>query len=147
MAKNINLTNMHCFSSDGKLKKYNTINDILNEYYDFRLEAYQKRKIHLIKTLKENIQIENSKLLFIKAVTSNKLKLYQMDDDKIIKEMDKMKLYKNNGYDYLLNMSIRGITKNKINDLDNKINELRKSLNKLNKLSTKDLWIQDLKTI
>ena len=147
LAKNINLTNMHCFSSDGKLKKYNTINDILNEFYDFRLEAYQKRKIHLIKTLKENIQIENSKLLFIKAVTSNKLKLYQMDDDKIIKEMDKMKLYKNNGYDYLLNMSIRGITKNKINDLDNKINELKKSLNKLNKLSTKDLWIQDLKTI
>jgi DNA topoisomerase II len=147
LAKNINLTNMHCFSSDGKLKKYNTINDILNEYYDFRLEAYQKRKIHLIKTLKENIQIENSKLLFIKAVISNKLKLYQMDDDKIIKEMNKMKLYKNNGYDYLLNMSIRGITKNKINDLDNKINELKKSLNKLNKMSNKDLWIQDLKII
>ena len=147
LSKNINLTNMHCFSSDGKLKKYNTINDILNEYYDFRLEAYQKRKIHLIKTLKENIQIENSKLLFIKAVTSNKLKLYQMDDEKIIKELDKMKLYKNNGYDYLLNMSIRGITKNKINELDNKINELKKSLNKLNKMSNKDLWIQDLKRI
>lgn len=147
LAKNINLTNMHCFSSDGRLKKYNTINDILNEYYDFRLEGYQKRKIHLIKTLKENIQIENSKLLFIKAVTSNKLKLYQLDDDKIIKELDKMKLYKNNGYDYLLNMSIRGITKYKINELDNKINELKKFLNKLNKLSTKDLWIQDLKTI
>jgi len=70
-----------------------------------------------------------------------------MDDEKIIKEMDKMKLYKNNGYDYLLNMSIRGITKNKINDLDNKINELKKSLNKLNKMSNKDLWIQDLKII
>jgi DNA topoisomerase-2 len=147
LSRNINLTNMHCFSSNGKLKKYNTINDILNEFYNFRLEAYDKRKINLIKTLKENILIENSKLQFIKAVISNKLKLYQMEDDKIIKELDKMKLYKINGYDYLLNLSIRGITKNKIKDLEIKINEIKKELNKINKFSSKDLWINDLNKI
>ena len=66
LIKNINLTNMHCFSTEGVLTKYTTINDILSEYYEFRLEGYQKRKINLTKSLKENILIESSKLQFIK---------------------------------------------------------------------------------
>ena len=70
-----------------------------------------------------------------------------MEDDKIIRELDKMKLYKNNGYDYLLNLSIRGITKNKINDLESKINEIKKELNKINKLTSNDLWKNDLNKI
>ena len=144
LIKNINLTNMHCFSTEGVLTKYTTINDILSEYYEFRLEGYQKRKINLTKSLKENILIESSKLQFIKAVISNKLKLYQMNDEQIIQSLDEMKLYKINNFDYLLNLSIRGITKNKINELDNKINQFKNALNKLSKLTNKDLWIQDL---
>ena len=67
-----------------------------------------------------------------------------MKDNKIITELDKMKLYKKNGYDYLLNMSIRSMTKTKIKSLENLINELKKQLSKINRLSNKDLWIQDL---
>jgi DNA topoisomerase II len=147
LTKNINLTNMHCFASDGNLKKYTNINDIMNEFYDFRLDAYQKRKENLIKVLKEKIEIDSSKAKFIQAVISNKLKLHKLDDNKINSELDKMKLYKKEGYDYLLNISLRGITKNKISDLENKIVEFKKELSKLNKLSNKDLWINDLKRV
>ena len=70
-----------------------------------------------------------------------------MEDNKIITELDKMKLYKKNGYDYLLNMSIRSMTKTKIKSLENLINELKKQLSKINRLSNKDLWIQDLQLI
>lgn len=147
LTKNINLTNMHCFASDGNLKKYTNINDIMSEFYDFRLDAYQKRKENLIKVLKEKIEIDSSKAKFIQAVISNKLKLHKLDDNKINSELDKMKLYKKEGYDYLLNISLRGITKNKISDLENKIVEFKKELSKLNKLSNKDLWINDLKRV
>ena len=58
-----------------------------------------------------------------------------------------MKLYNKNGYDYLLNMSIRSMTKTKIKSLEDLINELKKQLSKLSRLSNKDLWIQDLESI
>ena len=138
---------MHCFSIDGKIKKYKSIGVILNEFYEFRLEAYQKRKLHLIKTLKEKIEIETSKSKFIFANITNKIKLHQMDDNKIIVELNKMKLYNKNGYDYLLNMSIRSMTKTKIKSLEELINQLKKQLSLLNRQSNKDLWIQDLKSI
>lgn len=144
LTKNINLTNMHCFASDGNLKKYTNINDIMNEFYEFRLEAYQKRKDNLIKVIKEKIEIDSSKAKFIAAVITNKLKLYKLEDNKITSELDKMKLYKKEGYDYLLNIPMRGMTKSKINDLENKISEFKKELSKLSKLSNKDLWINDL---
>ena len=138
---------MHCFASDGNLKKYNSINDILNEFYEFRLDAYQKRKNNLIKVLKEKIEIDTSKSKFIEAIINNKLKLHKLEDNKISLELDKMKLYKKDGYDYLLNIPMKGMTKNKINELQNKINEFKKELNKLNKLSNKDLWINDLNNL
>ena len=108
---------MHCFASDGNLKKYNSINDIFNEFYEFRLDAYQKRKNNLIKVLKEKIEIDTSKSKFIEAIISNKLKLHKLEDNKISLELDKMKLYKKDGYDYLLNIPMKGMTKNKINEL------------------------------
>ena len=144
LTKNINLTNMHCFASNGNLRKYTNINDIMNEFYEFRLEAYQKRKDNLIKVIKEKIEIDSSKAKFIAAVITNKLKLHKLEDNKINSELDKMKLYKKEGYDYLLNIPMRGMTKSKINDLENKINEFKKELSKLSKLSNKDLWINDL---
>ena len=145
LTKNINLTNMHCFSSNGILRKYNAVNDIIKEFYDFRLEAYQKRKDNLIKSLKIKIQIENSKMKFISSVISNKIKLYKIDDDNLMKELNKLKLYKKDeSYDYLLNIPLRGITKSKINELNNKISLLKKELAKISKLSSKDLWINDL---
>ncbi len=147
LTKNINLTNMHCFASNGNLKKYNSINDILNEFYEFRLDAYQKRKNNLIKVLKEKIEIDTSKSKFIEVIINNKLKLHKLEDNKISLELDKMKLYKKDGYDYLLNIPMKGMTKNKINELQNKINEFKKELNKLNKLSNKDLWINDLNNL
>jgi DNA topoisomerase-2 len=144
LTKNINLTNMHCFASNGNLRKYTNINDIMNEFYEFRLEAYQKRKDNLIKVLKEKIEIDSSKAKFIASVITNKLKLHKLEDNKITYELDKMKLYKKEGYDYLLNIPMRGMTKSKINDLENKISEFKKDLAKLSKLSNKDLWINDL---
>ena len=70
-----------------------------------------------------------------------------MEDDKIIKTLDMMKLYKKEGYDYLLNMSFKSITKTNIKKLEEKINYLKKELNKLNKLTSKDMWLEELNNI
>ena len=35
---------MHLYSLNGSIKKYNSIKDILREYYDERLSMYGKRK-------------------------------------------------------------------------------------------------------
>ena len=147
LTKKISLTNMHCFSSEGKLKKYNSALEILQEFYEIRLVAYEKRKEFLIKNLKELINIEESKQKFILAIINNKLQLHKLDDDKINNKLDSMKLFKVNNYDYLLNMPSRSLTKSNIQNLEIKISKLKKELDKIKKLSAKQIWLNDLSKI
>lgn len=41
----INTSNMICFDPEGKIKKYNSPEQILEEFYPLRLAYYQKRKV------------------------------------------------------------------------------------------------------
>lgn len=41
----INTSNMVCFDSEGKIKKYTTPEEILIDFYDIRMEYYHKRKV------------------------------------------------------------------------------------------------------
>lgn len=41
----INTSNMMCFDFDGKIKKYNSPEEIIEDFYPVRLAWYQKRKV------------------------------------------------------------------------------------------------------
>ena len=45
----INTSNMICFDLDGKIKKYNSPEEIVEDFYPVRLAYYQKRKVSLSK--------------------------------------------------------------------------------------------------
>ncbi|CAI2189641.1 7136_t:CDS:2, partial [Funneliformis geosporum] len=45
----INTSNMVCFDGRGRIKKYSSAEEILREFYDYRLEYYFKRKEHMLK--------------------------------------------------------------------------------------------------
>ena len=41
----VNTSNMMCFDSECKIKKYNSPEEIIEEFYPVRLAYYQKRKV------------------------------------------------------------------------------------------------------
>lgn len=45
LAGNLSITNMVCFDPLGKIKKYSTPEQILDDFFDVRLAYYQKRKV------------------------------------------------------------------------------------------------------
>lgn len=44
----INTSNMMCFDFDGKIKKYNSPEEIIEDFYPVRLAWYQKRKVRAL---------------------------------------------------------------------------------------------------
>ena len=44
----LSLTNMVLFDQNGKIKRYTSIEEILNTFYDLRLELYDKRKVYML---------------------------------------------------------------------------------------------------
>jgi len=51
LTSKINTNNMICFDFEGKIKKYNLLEEIINKFYPKRLAYYQKRKAHMRRLL------------------------------------------------------------------------------------------------
>ena len=66
--------------------------------------------------------------------------------DDIVKQLDKIEkiIKQDDSYNYLLNMSISSITKEKMVDLKEKVGELKNLIIELKATSEKDMWLKDL---
>ena len=45
LTSKVNTGNMMCFDFDGKIKKYNAPEEVIEDFYPIRLKYYQKRKV------------------------------------------------------------------------------------------------------
>ena len=73
LTTSINIKNMVLFSPEGKLKKYNSIEEILETFYNLRLQFYHTRKEYMISVLKKEVATLSNKARFIKMVIEDEL--------------------------------------------------------------------------
>lgn len=71
--KKLNIGNMHLHDIEGKIKKYDTIDDILQDFYKFRYNKYVERKAAYLRILEHVMNIIKWKVKFIKYVINGKI--------------------------------------------------------------------------
>lgn len=150
LTKNIASTNMYLFDSNNKLKKYNSIIDILEEFYDIRLKYYDLRKKFLLSKLEGDISILESKMKFINLVITKKIDIFNKPKDKvisIIRENKLMPLKDEPEYDFLIKMSFYSLTKEKIDELKKILDSKNKEYNTLKNKTAKRMWLDDLESL
>lgn len=138
-----------CYTSlneDNKVIEYNSVQEILENYYKIRYEYYQKRKDLLIKKLTDKIVLEVSKYTFIKSVIDETIILKNKSVEQIEKQLNKIQYInkQNDSYDYLLNMPMSSITKEKYMKLKETIKNLKAELDTIKSLTIEDMWKTDL---
>jgi len=143
----IHLTNMVLFGKDHKLQKFHSISDIFETFCEERYEFYEKRKTYRIRSIKEQIQMMESKSRFLEMILSQKIKIHQIQDTNITKYLEENNFHTVEGdFSYLLNIPIRQMTKTKLQELESSIENYKTTLKKLQKTSIGDLWKMDLKS-
>lgn len=148
--KTVKMTNMHLYDSQGKIKKYNSVKEILEEYYQIRLEYYQKRKDYLMDKLDKETKILNSQVKFIIGLINNKIKISNKSKQDIINILKKEKLYvikDEPEYEYLIRMPIYSFSKEKVDDLNKKYNDKKREYNSLKSKDINKIWLDDLDKI
>ena len=63
------------FNPNQKIKKYETIADIIEDFYEERYNAYTKRKRYLASKFNREVEILEAKIKFINAVMMGKYKM------------------------------------------------------------------------
>lgn len=70
-----NISNMVLFDSENRIKKYENVKQIMEDFYTVRLDFYEKRKEYLLSKLDREVQLLGNKLRFIKMVISEEITL------------------------------------------------------------------------
>ncbi|MEE6466089.1 hypothetical protein FKM82_006831 [Ascaphus truei] len=169
---------MVLFDHMGCMKKYETVQDILKEFFDLRLQYYNLRKEWLIgilgaeaaklnnqarfilEKIQGKIAIENKSkrdlihMLVQKGFESDPVKAWKEAQEKATEEDDVQELNDDNfsdsgtgsgpDFNYILNMPLWSLSKEKVDDLIKQRDIKGKELNDLKRKSPPDLWKEDL---
>jgi DNA topoisomerase-2 len=138
-------TNMHLYDHEGKIKKYDTANDIIRDFYSVRLRMYGVRKAHRITKLRKEMVFLDARIKFILSVISGELTI--MNEKKsVIEEHLVRDEYptQDDKYDYLIKMSMFNFTYEKKEELVKERNKMRDALVALEDTTEYALWSMDL---
>ena len=171
METTITTSNMVLFDSEGRLKKYSTANEIMEDFYTLRLSYYQKRKDHLAEKLTEEYTRLDNKVRFILALINDTLKIRNRPKAELLADMKgkgftafpKQKKTPTAGstdeqddevdedaapgasdYDYLLSMPFWSLTMEKVDEFKSKRAQKEDELDALLAQSPEDIWNTDL---
>ena len=146
-------TNMVCFSPEMKIKRYGTVGDMMEDYYQVRLKGYEIRKELEIKRLQRDLMEFDAKARFLLALLEDRIDLRRKSDDAIVEAMKSHSLpaLDNMGkpdsvdsYDYLLKMRMDRVKASAVEDAKRSLEAARVALEILQATTAQTLWSNDL---
>jgi DNA topoisomerase-2 len=156
----INISNMHAFSQDDCIKRFVSPEQMLEEYFPVRLDAYEQRKNKLMQKLHQDAMITENRSRFVEEIVSGRLDLYSISstsDDAIAAEMNRRGFIcfsKIHGmasgdsgqrdFGYLLNMPLHSLSSHQVQSLRKQLEESRAKLQNLSRTTSSSLWSADL---
>ena len=137
-----NLTTLDEF---GKLKIFDSIDEIIKYFVSFRLTYYQKRKDFMLNKMQHDLRVLGNRGKFIKLILEGKIVVNNKPKEDIIKQIENFSLDKIDGdYDYLLRMPIYSLTKEMFEKLKEDFKLKKEEIEKLKLVDPKNMYIDDL---
>jgi DNA topoisomerase-2 len=129
----------------GKLKIFETSEEIIEYFVNFRLTYYYKRKDFQLDKLNRELKILSNRGRFIKAILDEKLKINNVSKCDIITGIEELKLEKiDDSFDYLLRMSIYSLTKELFEKMKKDFTDKKVEIKTLEETDPKDMYLLDL---
>ncbi len=149
----VKTSNMMAFDAAGSITKYETVGDILEAFYEPRLEGYQARKDAMLAALAAELEELHGRLLFIKGVLDERIVIAKRSDEEIVEQLkevgvpalsirdepDNIK-----AYEYVMRMRIDRIKASAVDELEEEVEKKEAAKKELEAKSSGDLWMEDL---
>ncbi len=141
LTDNVYTSNMVLFDPSNKIKKYESVQHILDEFCNVRHSLYEVRKEGIVKSMEEELLYLRNKIKFIGEIINNTISLKERDDESLNKELTTKKYaLKDGSYDYLLNIQVRSMTSKRVKELQDKETDLKHQLERYRIKTIKDIW-------
>jgi DNA topoisomerase-2 len=143
--KNLATNFMYLFNREGRIQKYDTVNDIIREYYAVRLEAYATRKRILLDELQKRARVLENKIRFLQAVIDETIVIHKKNRADLENELSQQGFDRvDDVYDYLLGIPLYTLTIDKKLELDRQLQDVRSKIDRAEQTSERQMWIEEL---
>tara|TARA_B110000459_G_C16536368_1_gene459701 strand:- start:299 stop:1252 length:954 start_codon:yes stop_codon:yes gene_type:complete len=148
LSTTLSINNMNLFDHNDKLKHYNEVYEICDDFIGVRLDYYEKRRLHLIQILKEEMEVLKNKCNYINELLNDTLDLRKKTNHDICDILEKKKYTKiNDSYNYLIKMSMDSVCQENVDSLNKQFNEKQSEYDKMWNTSHKDIWKDELEQL
>ena len=152
LCKKYSISNMHLYSPQGSIKKYNDIKEIIRDYYSVRLDLYKQRRQWQLNILEFQLKLISYKVKFILMIINNEIDIHnkkKYEIELMLENNNFPRLGKSNddqkiSYDYLLTMPLYNLTNEKIEDLKKQRQDKEIEYNELLNKTEKMIWLEEL---
>jgi DNA topoisomerase-2 len=140
-------SNMHLFDSEDNLKKYETVENIIDDYYNVRLDLYNKRKVYLINELEEELIVLINKSNYIQENINNTIILMNKKKQDIINTLTEKgyAVIDNDAeFKYLIKMPMDSVTEENSIKLLNDATHKKEQIEELKNITITQMWLNEL---
>jgi DNA topoisomerase-2 len=143
-------TNMNLFTSEDKLKKYDSVEEIIDDYFDIRLEYYEDRKDFMIESLEKELMILSNKAKYIQELLDGTIDLRKKKKQEII-DMIKGKEYdtieSDEEFKYLVKMPMDSVSEENVEKLLKEHHAKQDELERINSTTIETMWLSELEIL
>jgi DNA topoisomerase-2 len=141
----VSTTNMHMFNAESKLHKYNSIEEIIEDFYMTRLQLYQVRKDALIKDMQKLLVKLSNRARYILDVLAGTIDLRKKTNQQVQELLEGLKYDKVEGdFKYLIKMPMDSVTEEHVAHILKEKADTEVELGILMKTTTGQMWLKEL---
>lgn len=146
-------TNMVAFDSGNKLRKFASVGEIMEHYYEKRVSVYENRRLYQIGLLEAEEIETDARMRFIIAVLEQRIVIARATDEAIVAAIRKEKLppislpmdpANIKAYEYLLRLRMDRMKASAVAEAEAELVGLRAKIAALKGSTAGSLWISDL---
>jgi len=143
-------TNMHLFDANDKLKKYEKVEEIIDDYFETRLQMYQTRKEYMIVTIEKELILLSNKSKYIKENLDGTIDLRKKKKEQVIKMLNEKEYTIIDGdidYKYLTKMTMDSVTDENVEKIFNEQSIKNNELETIKNTSINQMWVFELNNL
>jgi len=143
-------TNMHLFDADDKLKKYEKVEAIIDDYFETRLEMYQTRKTFMIDALEKELVLLSNKAKYIKENLDGTIDLRGKKKEQVIKMLEEKGydiIEDDQDYKYLVKMPMDSVTDENVEKIFKEQCAKETELETIKTTSINQMWSSELDSL
>jgi DNA topoisomerase II len=141
----VSTTNMHMFDSNIKLHKYQSVEEIIDDFYGIRIETYKKRKAHLVSAMEKKLVKLSNRARYIQETLKGTIDLRRKTAEQVTKLLTDLKFALYDGdFKYLVKMPMDSVTQENVESIMKEEADTKMELDSLKATTLEQMWSTEL---